>query len=134
MISCDPLDHNGTGVGVDARHPEAREPIIAPPAPLTRRHNVAVTRPTDGEGRIALFDHAGHLGPHALRQVLVERERRYPWRNCDKQARERDSSGCQYEKKISFPLFINFFLRESTTMKLSVILRSMNQTLNIKIP
>lgn len=66
VISCNPLDHNGTGMGVDACHPEAREPIIAPPAPLTRRNDVTVTRPTDGEGRITLFDHTGHLGPHAL--------------------------------------------------------------------
>lgn len=47
-------------------------------------NRLAVLRPDDRERRIALLDHAGHLGPQALRQVLLKAKGGYRGRNCTK--------------------------------------------------
>lgn len=56
-------------------------------------NRLAVLRPDDRERRIALLDHAGHLGAQALRQVLLKAKGSYRGRNCTKKERERDCVG-----------------------------------------
>lgn len=53
-------------------------------------NRLAVLRPDDRERRIALLDHTGHLGPQALRQVLLKAKGSYGGRNCTKKERERN--------------------------------------------
>lgn len=48
-----------------------------------------VLRPDDRERRIALLDHAGHLGPQALRQVLLKAKGSYRGRNCTKKRKRK---------------------------------------------
>lgn len=62
---------------------------------------LAVLRPDDRERRIALLDHAGHLGPQTLRQVLLKAKGGYRGRNCTK--KERETGDCEYERERVYP-------------------------------
>lgn len=126
MIGGDALDHDPAGERVHAGDRQARgrllllapyhlQPVPAAAVSLAltraratghrRRYDLAVLRPGDREGRVALLDHAGHVGAHALREVLVERERGYLGRHCRAMRTDNDTTLREAgETRISNPL------------------------------
>jgi hypothetical protein len=92
VVDRHPLDDDCAGVRVDAGDSEAGRllgPVAAEGPEATYR--LPVLRPADREGRVPLLDHAGHLGAHALREVLVKREGRYLGRHCVPSKPKRDA-------------------------------------------
>lgn len=93
----DALDNYGAGMTVNVGYAQPRGCLrvmsgIVYDGDGGRRagggNRLAVLRPDDRERRIALLDHAGHLGPQALRQVLLKAKGSYGGRNCTKKERE----------------------------------------------
>lgn len=89
----DALDNYGAGMGVNVGYAQPGGGRLRVSGIVNGRrcgNRLAVLRPDDRERRIALLDHAGHLGPQALRQILLKAKGSYRGRNCtNKQERKR---------------------------------------------
>lgn len=96
MSGGDALDNYGAGMTVNVGYAQSRGCLRVVSGIVYgdggRRaeggNRLAVLRPDDRERRIALLDHAGHLGPQAFRQVPLKAKGSYGGRNCTKKERE----------------------------------------------